>query len=424
MPTVPTLRDESPSTEEDYSLSGGHDPSTIRDYATTITLLDSMRDAIFILDESGEIQYANRGALTLLKTDLSSIIGLLIDELIRDPESESESAAGSEDNASAPNQRILEKLNQGVFGNIEAVLTCSQTKIPVSVTFSMVNDPAENPQYIVVTARDESHRVTLENERLQQQTLSISYDRLRTLGELSVGLVHELTQPLLALKLQVEMLQEKIEDSDQTRSIGHIMELADRMSGIIHNMRSFASQAESQMLAMINVNENVQQALNLLSYELTKRSVDVQIKAGSELPYIIGNPLLVQQVFVNILTNSRDAFDHLQQQNKSPDLKHITIETRANGQKWIEAVFEDNAGGINPEIQDRIYEPFFTTRDPGKNSGVGLAITRNIITSMGGDLRLKVMEGIGSRFTVRIPVAQEEERTQLRNLIEMLNEKS
>ncbi len=399
-------------------------PALLRDYVTTITVLDSIRDAVLFLNPSGKIEYANNSALKLLKIELNDMLGKAVDDFLIDYASEPADRIFRKAKQAFSNQETLDKLNAGLLGDLEAALVYRSVVVPVSLCFNAITDDQEKIRYIVATARDISNRQTLEKELRLQQAMSVSHDRLRALGELAVGLVHELTQPLLALKLRVEMLSEKDELKTEPfqETVPEMLGLVDRMTSTIQTIRSFASQAEDQTISMININECLDKALSLVNYEFVKRNISVEINKGSNLPYFVGNSLLVQQVFVNILTNARDAFDMPVTDDENVDEKpEIVLETRSHEGKWLEISFKDNAGGIEPHNVNRVFEPFFTTRRPDQNSGVGLSFAKSIITSLGGDIRLKVDEGKGSTFTVRIPVVLEEESDQLRNLIEMLS---
>jgi len=403
--------------------------STLKDYVTTITILESISNAIFILNKEGKIEYANKSALKLLQIELFDLVGKYIDEILIDNDQVIENEQPGSDQCYDQNIGLIEKLNQGVFDDIEAYLIHNGFFVPVFLDFGIVKDSAENVRYIIVTAKDISRRKSMEKELKQQQTLSISRERLRALGELSVGLVHELSQPLATLRLKVELMHSqskngKVQKLTTERNCKDILRLIDRMSDTIQNMRRFAHQTEDTTIAMVNVNEVVDNASNLVAYELKKRNIKLRINEERTMPYIIANPLLIEQVLVNLLTNARDAFDEREHSSEHADTgeKWINIRTTASNNKWVEILVEDNAGGIDAAIRNKIFDPFFTTKEPEENSGLGLSISKNIITSLGGDITVSGEENVGTKIKIRIPVGHTEERMQLFNLIEMLYE--
>ncbi len=398
--------------------------ATVRDYVTTITILESLNDAIFIVEPDGQIEYANKSALDLLGADsyltsTKSINDIFICE-------DTFSSLGLKKNSGSHEKSIVPFIG-GICNDIEALMVNGELQIPVILNFNIVPHGKDEIGYFIVTAKDISSRQFIEKELKEQQALSVSAERLRALGELSVGLVHELSQPLAAMKLRVGYLKSVIrkragDNGDLEKSFQEMSELVDRMSQTIHNTRAFANQTETTSASILDINRCVENAYNLVKYEISKRNINVNFLAGRELPVIYGNPILIEQVLVNLLTNARDAFDHRSKANPGAEFEppEITIVTRDVTQKWIEIEVEDNAGGMAPEIVGKIFNPFFTTKRPEVHSGVGLTISKRVIQSFGGDLAVSVKPGCGSIFKVRIPVSEKEESKQLFNLIEML----
>ncbi len=407
------------------SIDDNPDFLTIKDYTTTITILENIPDAIFILDTEGRIEYANRGALDLLRIEFNALIGRFIDEILIDNFDLNGNISIQTNNNANKNHKLIEKFNRGIFGNIEASMINDGHIIPVILNFSVVNDNFNEISYIIVTAKDIYQLKSLEKKLKRQQALAISRDRLRSLGELSVGLVHELSQPLSALSFKVERMISLITKNDeQEKDLNEMMGLINRISDTIHHMRSYAHQTEDETIKIVNINKLVENASNLINYELRKNNIEITIEKGKNLPYVLSNQSTLEQVFVNFLTNSRDAFKSMEQKGKRLNncKKKLEIVTKAIDNKWVEISVEDNAGGIDENIKDEIFEPFFTTKEPETNSGVGLSICKSIITSLGGDIKVEIKKGIGSKFIVRIPLVQNDEQFQLFNLIDMLYE--
>ncbi len=397
--------------------------SKMKDYFTTVTILESISDAIFILDEDGRIRYANKGALDLLRIDINNLLGKFIDEILIDDFNSNENISIRKSEDFSKNYELLEKFNKGIFGNIETSMINNGYVIPVILNFNVINSGSGELKYIIVTVKNISHWKILEKELKQQQALSISRDRLRSLGELSVGLVHELSQPLSALLFKVEDMGSLVKNNkEQEKKIEEMLDDINRISSKIHQIRTYANQTEDETIALVNINEVIDKASALVAYELKNYNIELTIKRDKHLPYILVNPLVLEQVFVNLLTNSRDAFSIREESCEQPEdrVKEIEIVTKSRD-NWIEISVEDNAGGIDEKIKEKIFDPFFTTKGPGINSGVGLSISKNIITSLGGDIRVIVKKEIGSKFIIRIPVIQDDEQLQLFNFIEMLH---
>jgi PAS domain S-box-containing protein len=389
-----------------------NESNQLRDYSTTITILENISDAVLILDGEGKIQYANRTALLLLDSDLLDLIGLDAARVIYP-------AGAGEDPA-----QLLEQFRNGSIVGVELELRAKKRRIPVDISAGVVRNPDGSIQYLILTAKDLTMRKNLERELRQQQFLAISRDRIRALGDLSIGVVHQLSQPLASLKLSTELMQhmtrrENPDTSQLEKHVGNMMQLIDDMSGIINKIRSFAYQTEDSSQVMINLPQSVENVLQLVSYDLDKRDIKVTVDAPEDLPATWGNPVSVEQGFVTLLKNAWDRFD------KIPlDIgREITIKMINRDSRWVEITFSDNAGGIDPENMKRLFDPFYSSAAES-GSHVGLSIVRGIVTSMGGDFVVQPDEEKQTVYVLKLPADQQKEKDQLINLIEMMRDES
>ncbi|MFH1851020.1 MAG: PAS domain-containing protein, partial [Candidatus Neomarinimicrobiota bacterium] len=302
---------EAPPPPEDYRVLRLTQLPTIREYASTI--LENISDAIFLLDPSGKIKDANQTALKLLRVSKVNLTDKFIDELIIDP------PAG---HPLRNRPRLMQALRQGQFQDLEAILVYKLVQVPVYVSFSVVKNFDDTLNSIIVSAKDISGIKILEQKLFKQQLMAISQDRLRSLGELLVGLVHELGQPLSSLKLVTELTQSQVSggrlDPDRLeQNLADIMEFIGRMSGTIHGIRSFAQRTQDEVHGLVDLKRCVTGALRLMSYDLDQRDIAVELTVAADLPKLWVNPVALDQVFVNLLTNTKDAFDA--RDGESPD---------------------------------------------------------------------------------------------------------
>ena len=395
-----------------------YNSTLLKDYVTTVTLLENISDGIFILNDHGKIQYINHSATNMLHTDEEHLIGRYFEEFLL-------TINGENDNKTTPQQNLLEKLNDGIFSNIETTLINNNHEVPVIINVNMINDNGNTSQYLIVTAKDISQWKNLERELQEQQALSISRDRLKLIGELSVGLVHEITQPLLALKMRSELLQTKLEKNEISQkevnnNFDQIFELIIRIENTIRNVREYAHQTEDETISDITVDQVVKEAMRLIEYELTENCIRFEIIKDKKIPTIATNKIMLEQVFFNMLKNSIDSIKvSTFEENEE---KNIKVYIGSKEEKWVEIYIEDNGKIIDEEIVDKIFDPFFTTRNFKNNSGLGLTISRNVINSLGGDIKLAYNDKDKKRFVVQLPVIQKDEQEQLFNFIEMLNQ--
>ncbi len=382
----------------------------VNDYATTITILDHLTDAILIVDAKGVIQYANKRTINLLKTTIQNLRGQMIDVLF--PQKRTEYGK---------TQNLAEHFNKGHYSDLNTYMVFEEITIPVLASFSVVKTANGGIDFIIVGAKDMTMHRSIEKELRKQQIMSISRDRIRALGELSVSLVHELSQPLTTLKMRLELLQNEIlGEEKKTKYSKQFAELDDLISSInksVQVVRIFAFQSEDDRIGLVNIAQSIRNAKRLVMYEMIKRNIQFNMNLGDELPFIVGNSLLIEQIFVNLLINARDAFDLLNNEIEPT----VTIDTHVMDNKWIEIHVTNNGPVINPAIMDSIFEPFFSTKNTDTNPGLGLTISKEIVNSMGGNIYLFDQVQVGVCFVVRLPLVQDDEREQLANLIEMLH---
>jgi two-component system NtrC family sensor kinase len=173
-----------------------------------------------------------------------------------------------------------------------------------------------------------------------------------------------------------------------------ILEEAQRTKEIVQNLLSFARQRPPQRQP-VQINNILRKTIALRAYDFANHGVQMVEKFDPRLPELIGDSHQLQQVFLNILNNAYDAV----QATGRPGL--IEIETIHDG-GWVEVLLRDNGEGIqNPE---RIFDPFFTTKPLGKGTGQGLAIARSVAQSHGGSLDVSSKVGVGTTFTLRLPI--------------------
>ncbi|WP_456408408.1 PAS domain S-box protein, partial [Caldithrix abyssi] len=174
--------------------------TTLRDYQTTITILEHLTDAIFILKPDGAIQYANRVACDLLGLPLSQILKNNLNDFLQPPFLFEENE-----------KSFLEQIYQHSILELERTLKHGSYATPVVISFGFVRNNQDEVDFIIASARDVSVRKNLEKELYQQQLYAQSRDRYKELGELAINIVHRLSQPITSIRLLVEMMQKKLQ---------------------------------------------------------------------------------------------------------------------------------------------------------------------------------------------------------------------
>ena len=240
-----------------------------------------------------------------------------------------------------------------------------------------------------------------EQELRDKQEQLVQAGKLATLGELTTGVAHELNNPLNNIGLFVGnavdlvdlAVTEKGEILDELR---HAMQQVSKATEIISHLRTFGRAAPVSRVP-ISLREVIARALSLMGEQLRLREITVTVDLGPQEPVVEGNAIQLEQVFINLLTNARDAVA------ESPR-KEIRI-SGSVGSAGVEIAVADTGGGIPRGLERRIFDPFFTTKEVGKGTGLGLSITYGIIQEHGGTISVASPPGEGATFLIHLPLA-------------------
>jgi len=232
------------------------------------------------------------------------------------------------------------------------------------------------------------------------ERMAVDAAKLATLGEMAAGVAHELNQPLTTALLAAENADSDLAENNPEaarRRLGRIVESIARTTAITENLCRFARGEGPEPPMAVDVASAVRGALLLAGSALRAEQVELTQDLPPDLPLALARPIQLEQVFVNLFVNARDAF-----LSRPAEGRRIDVAARGDGAA-VAITVRDNAGGIPPEILERIFEPFFTTKGPGKGTGLGLAISRRIVKEVGGSIAATSADG-GTLFTIRIPL--------------------
>ncbi len=249
-------------------------------------------------------------------------------------------------------------------------------------------------------------------ERLESEIKLIQAGKMATLGEMATGVAHELNQPLAVIKtassyfLRKTRRKEPIGDEILNTMAQEIDGHVDRAANIINHLREFGRKSDLS-LETVQVNEVLLKAFDMFSQQLKLREIEVQWSIDDNLAPIQAEPGRLEQVFINLLLNSRDAIETRlrQDENHLPPEKTITIKTYMRKSSVVIEVC-DTGIGIPRGIRAKIFEPFFTTKKVGAGTGIGLSISYGIIKDFGGSIRVNSEPGRGACFLIRFPAGE------------------
>ncbi|WP_226846717.1 sensor histidine kinase [Dehalogenimonas etheniformans] len=199
-----------------------------------------------------------------------------------------------------------------------------------------------------------------------------------------------------------EMLMEQEVAPEIKEQLQIINDGSKRVKDIVKRMLTFARQAKP-MKSRIDIHELIENTLEIRGYVLKTANIEVTRHYGEDLPWITVDPGQLQQVFLNLIVNA----EYAMKQNQG--FKGVlTISTRKAADKMILS-FSDNGCGMSRETIGKLFQPFFTTKNPGEGTGLGLSVSRSIILEHGGEITVESRPGSGSTFTIELPISAEPE---------------
>ncbi|MEW5958325.1 MAG: ATP-binding protein [Chloroflexota bacterium] len=223
--------------------------------------------------------------------------------------------------------------------------------------------------------------------------------KLATMGELAASIAHELNNPLATVSLRVEsLLAQAAEDDPRRRPLTIIQREVERMGELVANLLQFSRRGARQ-ISTVSVADEIEKAVELIHYHLRNRAIQVTRQFAPDVPAILADRQQLRQLFLNLFTNASDAM---------PQGGALTLRV-ATGLPTTETVLieiADTGGGIPADVLSKIMEPFFTTKPPGKGTGLGLPICRRIVQEHGGVLDITSIVGQGTTVRITLPVKQ------------------
>jgi two-component system, NtrC family, sensor kinase len=240
----------------------------------------------------------------------------------------------------------------------------------------------------LIAIEDVTERVGLE-EQLQQS------DKLSSIGLLAAGVAHEVNTPLAGISSYSQMLMQQIPESDPRHQLlEKIHRQTSRASSIVNNLLNFSRVSDSRYTP-VDLNRIIDDTIQLLEAQLRNTEIEVVRIYADDLPFAPGDAPKLQQVLMNLVLNARDAM---------PQGGRLEISTEADDDSVVISV-RDTGLGIAPEHLSKIYDPFFTTKQIGKGTGLGLAVSYGIIRDHGGLINVESKQGEGTRFRITLPLA-------------------
>jgi signal transduction histidine kinase len=256
-----------------------------------------------------------------------------------------------------------------------------------SITSLLDKTGAARGRLIIID--DITDRIRLEDQLVQNE-------KLTSIGLLAAGVAHEVNTPLAVISSYSQMLRKQIPPGDSGfKLLEKITAQTFRASEIVNNLLSF-SRMNAAEFSTVNIHKVINDTLSLLEHPLKTSRVRVNANLLAEAPTVTGNAGKLQQVFLNLFLNARDAM---------PDGGALDVRTAIVDGR-IEIVVTDSGAGISREHIKKIYDPFFTTKTAGKGTGLGLSVSYGIVQEHGGSISVESNVGRGTSFRLDFPLSR------------------
>jgi PAS domain S-box-containing protein len=342
-------------------------------------IIDAMNDGVLIFDLDGKVISANCAFCNLFELKSQEVIGRSFMEL-----------PGMERQKSQDIEKLLslfaEVWEKDMIHPVElTIIGKGNRRIPVSVSSGKILDSKGNPIRLITVIRDITERKLAEEELIRSE-------KLAGIGTLASGIAHEINNPLAAILGYAEIIQYQENPELMKEFAKQIVYSAERAADIILWLSKYSREAKETLISDVDLNQVINKSIDIITRTRSTSNIDVKANLKT-IPAIKGNPIELRQIFLNLLYNAMDSL-----QNEG----NIDIITRAdNG--FVEVNVIDSGIGIPKENINRIFEPFYSTKEKGRYAGLGLYIVSMLVKKHKGEISVESEQGVGTTLTLKFP---------------------
>lgn len=349
-------------------------------------LLDLTHDSIFVRSPKNIVTYWNRGSENLYGWTREEAVGKVFDDLVRTT-------------FPVPAEQVMQTLRQ--TGHWEGTLTRTRrdgTTVTVAARWNVQPDARGQFSGILETNNDITERQRALDRLQQAQDDLARITRVTTMGQLAASIAHEVNQPLTGVVTNGYTILHWLDaqNVDKARvSAERVIRDGERASGVIQRIRALLTKTAPET-KNLDVNSAIGEVLALLQTDLRSRQIVLQTELAPERPSMLGDPVQLQQVLLNLVMNGADAMSDITGRARIL-VVGSGIDSNGDGRVFV----RDHGIGLDQDAATKIFEPFFTTK--AKGMGMGLAICRSIVEAHGGRLWASPAEPHGALFQFTIP---------------------
>jgi PAS domain S-box-containing protein len=408
MPIAKASRKKSPG--QLVSLEGARAAQVTRsqEFATKYqTLFDQASDAILTVLPNGRVDAANQAVEEMTGYLKTEITGEDISVLTPGPDKQNPghrtrplTASFFETPGTYEDVAILRKDGYIRFVDVSVRIVENGDTTLALALFRDITEKKRMERELITKhteLRNAYFQLEKKNAELQamQETL-VQAGKMAALGELAAGIAHELNQPLQGIRGYAQELEQIADPAERGAATREIVSNVDKMVNIIEYMRAFIRKSVEKY-EMVDVHVPIEESLKMLSRQFAMRGIKVERDFGKNVSQVYANPMQLEQVFINLASNARDAIEATGRGSGS-----VSITTRDAG-GFVEIVFKDDGTGMGDRAKAKAFNPFFTTKEVGKGMGLGLSLSYGILSKLQASIVVESEMGKGAAFLIRIP---------------------
>jgi len=367
-----------------------------KNYSSSI--IQSIPDILIIINTHMVIVDVNDTTVNRIKIPKEKIIGAQLNVILKDISPIKNRINHAE---------LLNDSNIATNFKSDLLIDKGETSIPVLISISPVVESNSKVERLICIAKDITELVNLERENAERLALLAHAGRLASLGEMATSIAHELNQPLSIIRTNMQTLDmfmlEQIPPEERKEIILSTLRQVERASTIIEHMRGFARKQTGKPCP-INIAQAIKSAISMFNEQFRLHNISILHHQDNESIVIQSESQEIEQIIINLMTNAKFA---LEQKANLLDQKYdmqltITVQYDDDNRQAILSV-EDNGSGMSDETLAHCTEPFYTTKEMGQGTGLGLPITHSIVKKHHGNMHLSSILNQGTQVIIKLP---------------------
>jgi len=382
------------------------------------TLLDTIPNPIYYIDKESRILGGNHAwAETVIGMKIEDIIGQNICDVCK---------KAPQEIIDEHRRKDMELLEKGGIQIFESRIRCNDNKERDFIFYKSTFPDAEGKIAGIVGALlDITDRKKTEEEKEALQKRLVQAQKMESIGTLAGGIAHDFNNILMPIIAYSDLLRMRLSgDSSAQNDILKIRRAADRASDLVHQILTFARQKEAELIP-VKISLLLKETVKLLRSSIPS-TIDMRYRINAEHDTVFADPTQINQIIMNLCTNAVHAMEdkggylEIALTNESIDLKPSNGQADLQPGRYVKLSVKDTGHGIRPDLIEKIFEPYFTTKEVGKGTGMGLSIVHGIVKSYNGEITVESEVNKGTCFNIYLPVIDAEALVQEKILEQMI----